>query len=202
MGTSSNSVYDEEQLLGFLRTGDSAAFAELYHRYRNEVYGYGLTLVKVPEIAEDLVQDVFVKIWDVHHKLEIKQNFRSYLFRVCHNRAIDINKEIARKRHLLDQLIYHYQFLPEADPISAEELQRYDELVVEALDSLTPVRRMVYDLCKVEKKSYEEAARELGISPNTVKAHMSKILSLLRDYFRQHGKITIVLLLLEDFYKK
>lgn len=177
-----------------------AAFEQLYDRYRQEVYRYGFTLVKIPELAEDLVHDVFIKIWEVRHRLEIKQSFRSYLFRVCHNRAVDMGKEIAASRQLEDQLVYYYQAAGDAEQnYSPQELQRHDELVEQALGTLTAQRRRIYDMCKKEKKSYEEVARELDISPNTVKAHISQTLAILRRYIRQQANLPVALLLLQRF---
>lgn len=173
------------------------AFAELYSRYSHETYNYILTLVKVPDLAEDLVQDVFIKIWDVRERLEIKQNFRSYLFRICHNSAVDMNKKIASSRQLFNQLVYHYQVIPDLEHYSQEELLRYDSLVEEALNSLSPQRRRIYELCRKEKKSYEEVASELGISPNTVKAHVTQTLSLLRSYISKHTKLPLLILLMQ-----
>jgi RNA polymerase sigma-70 factor (ECF subfamily) len=156
-----------------------------------------LTLVKVSDLAEDLVQDVFIKIWDVRRRLEIKQNFRSYLFRVCHNSAVDLNKQMASNHQLFNQLLYHYQAMPESGYYSQKDLLHYDALVEEALNSLSPQRRRIYELCKKEKKSYEEVARELEISPNTVKAHVTQTLSLLRSYISKHTKLSILILLMQ-----
>jgi RNA polymerase sigma-70 factor (family 1) len=186
-------------LIALLRMNDTRALAGLYSRYRHEVYGYILTLVKVSDLAEDLVQDVFIKLWDVRERLEIKQNFRSYLFRVCHNSAVDMNKKIASSRRLFDHLIYHYQATLLLEPYSEEELLQYDALVEEALNALSPQRRKVYEMCKKEKKSYEEVARELNISVNTVKAHISQTLSFLRSYISKHAKLSVVILLLQKF---
>src|SRR3954471_18357839 len=102
-------------MLELLRGNDTLAFAELYNRYRHEIFHYILTIVKVPDLAEDLVQDVFVKIWDIRHRLEVKQNFRSYLFRICHNSAVDMNKQIASSRALFNHLLYHYQSLSDLE---------------------------------------------------------------------------------------
>jgi RNA polymerase sigma factor (sigma-70 family) len=156
-----------------------------------------LTIVKVPDLAEDLVQDVFIKIWDVRSRLEIKQNFRSYLFRVCHNSAVDMNKQIASNHRLFNQLLYHYQLTPELEHYSQAQLLNYDALVEEALNSLSPQRRKVYEMCKKEKKSYEEVARELNISPHTVKAHVTQTLSLLRSYISKNINIYILILLMQ-----
>lgn len=186
-------------MLALLRKDNTLAFAELYGRYRHEIYSYMYTIVKVPELAEDLVQDVFIKIWDIRERLEIKQNFRSYLFRVCHNSAVDMNKKIASSRQLFDQLAYHYQAIPALDPFSQEELLQYDALVEEALNALSPQRRKIYELCKKEKKSYDEVARELNISPNTVKAHVTQTLSFLRSYISKHVKLSVFILLAQKF---
>lgn len=169
------------------------------------MYRYLLSLIKIPDLSEDLVQDIFIRIWDARQRLEIKQQFRSYIFRVCHNQAIDMNREVASRQHLLDQLEYHYQVMPALESYSEQELQRYDTLVEEALGTLTPQRRKVYELCRKEKKSYEEVARELGISINTVKTHVSKTLSLLRSYIkdsliRKNMSISLIALLLQKFF--
>ena len=191
------STYSEGELLTFLRSDDPSAFAELYRRYRLDVYRYGLTIVKVPQQAEDLLQDTFIKLWDVRHRLEIKQGFRQYLLRICHNRGIDINKQMVVNRQLADLLLIHYQDANVSQERSREEWQRYDALVEEALNSLSPQRRKVYEMCKKEKKSYEEVARALNISTNTVKAHVTQALALLRDYISKHAKISVFILLLQ-----
>ncbi len=191
------STHTDKDLLALISRDDTLAFAELYNRYRHDMYRYILTLIKVPELAEDLVQDVFIKIWDVRERLDIKQNLRSYLFRIGHNSAIDMNKQVAVSRQLFDQLTLYYTAITAADEYSQGELLQYDALVEEALNSLSPQRRRIYELCKKEKKSYEEAAQELGISSHTVKAHMTQTLSLLRTYIKNRINIPILILLIQ-----
>ena len=93
---------------------------------------------------------------------------------MCHNKAIDTTKKIAGERILKDQLLLHYYHnLSTGENHTFEQLQRYDNLIEEALNSLSPQRRKVYELCKRQGKSYQEAANELQISTHTVKEHMS-----------------------------
>ena len=191
------STHTDGELLALLCKDNTAAFAELYSRYRHETYRYILTLVKVPDLAEDLVQDVFIKIWDVRRRLEIRQNFRSYLFRVCHNSAVDLNKQIASNRQLFNQLISHYQSVTDIEPYSQEQLLRYDALVEQALNSLSPQRRRIYEMVRKEKKSYEEVANELSISPNTVKTHVAQTLAFLRNYISRHVNLSLLILLVK-----
>jgi RNA polymerase sigma-70 factor (family 1) len=196
---SNYSTYSDGELLVLLQGDDQSAFAELYQRYKLDVYRYGLTIVKIPQQAEDLLQDTFISLWDVRRRLEIKTGLRQYLLRICHNKAIDINKKVAANRQLVDQLFTYYQHETTSLEHSLPDLQRYDALVEEALNSLSPQRRKVYELCKKEKKTYEEVARELNLSVNTVKAHMTQAAALLREYISKHGKIPILILLLQKF---
>jgi RNA polymerase sigma-70 factor (family 1) len=201
MGISSWSTYTDGELLVFLRDGDKMAFAEIYNRYHKPVYRYLISLVKVPEIAEDLVHEIFLKLWDLRQKLEIKENFKGYLFWMCHNKAADTTKKIAGERMLKDALLFHYyQNIFNVEDQTPEQQQRYDELIEEALNSLSPQRRKVFELCKKQGKSYQQVADELQISTNTVKEHISYALASLRDFFRQRGEFSIVLMMISKFF--
>src|SRR5687768_2931624 len=182
MGISSYSTYSDSELLVFLHEGDKKAFEEFYNRYHKPIYRYLVSLVKVPEIAEDLVHEIFLKLWDIRQKLEIKQNFKGYLFWMCHNKAVDTTKKIAGERMLKDELLFHYyQNLFNVENQTPEQ-QQYDDLIEEALNSLSPQRRKVFELCKRQGKSYQQVADELQISIHTVKEHMSYALAALRDF--------------------
>jgi RNA polymerase sigma-70 factor (family 1) len=184
----------DEELLILLRNDNRLAFGAIYHRYYKDVYRYLFVLVKVPEIAEDLAHEVFLKIWEVRHKLKIESSFKGYLFRLCHNKAIDMHKKIATNQALMDRVLQQYEMNPVVEQYSQKQLQQYDALVEKALDSLSPQRRKVFELCKKEKKSYEEVSLELNISPNTVKAHMSTILSLLRNFILERRELLLYFL--------
>ena len=200
MGINSYSTYSDSELLVFLRDGDKLAFAEFYNRYHKPVYRYLISLVKVPEIAEDLVHEIFLKLWDIRLKLEIKENFKGYLFWMCHNKAADTTKKLAGERILKNQLLHYYQTLSTVETHTLEQLQRYDNLIEEALNSLSPQRRKVYELCKKQGKSYQEAANELQISTHTVKEHMSYALSALRDFLRQNGEFSFACIVMAQLF--
>jgi RNA polymerase sigma-70 factor (family 1) len=201
MGIDSWSTYTDNELLVFLREGDKMALAEFYNRYHKPVYRYLISLVKVPEIAEDLVHEIFLKLWDIRQKLEIKENFKGYLFWMCHNKAVDTTKKIAGERMLKDELLFHYyQNLSIVENHTPEQQQRYHDLIEEALNSLSPQRRKVFELCKKQGKSYQQVADELQISTHTVKEHMSYALAALRDFFRQKGEFSIVLMLISKLF--
>jgi RNA polymerase sigma factor (sigma-70 family) len=152
----------------------------------------------VPEMAEDLTHEVFLKIWEVRHQLHIERSFKSYLFRVSHNKAIDMHRKIAADNRLMDQLAQHYNAgALEEDLFSQEDLQRFNALFEEALASLSPRRRRIYEMSKKEKKSYEQIGLELNISRNTVKGHISQTLALLKEFILEKGQFALVLFIIK-----
>ena len=103
------SIYTDEQLLLLLSGSDQQAFTELYNRYHAGIYSYQLAFVKIPSISEDLVQEVFLKIWEARKRLHIHTSFASYLYRISRNSAIDFMKKIAADRELRKEIILHGQ---------------------------------------------------------------------------------------------
>ena len=151
-------------------------------------------------MAEDLVHEVFLKLWEVREKIEIRENFAGYLFRICHNKAADTIRKIANERSLREQMLYSYQVFSLDEYRSVNDLKHFDSLVEEALNSLPPKRRQVYELCRREGLSYQEVAERLQISPNTVKEHMAKALASLRNFLQDKGQLTLSLLLFFQFF--
>jgi RNA polymerase sigma-70 factor (family 1) len=188
------SSYTDEQLVALLRDSDAAAFTELYDRYHQRVYGYLFTLIKMPESTEDLVHEVFMKLWESRTSITINSSFSAYLFRMCHNKGVDALRKIAGDRSRLQALIEHYK----ANAIVQFEAAAtdYNEIVEQALDTLTPQRRAVYRLCKQEGKSYREAAEQLGISTHTVKEHLANAIADLRTFIQLHkGEFAVLFFL-------
>jgi RNA polymerase sigma-70 factor (family 1) len=197
------SSYTDGELVKFLREGNTDAFTEIYHRYNKSVYRYLEGLVKVPQLAEDLVHEVFLRLWEARGKLDIRGSFSGYLFRICHNQAYDAILHLSRERHLLTELLFHYQLrLTEEAPGTPAELRKVDQLVEQALDSLPPQRRRVYELCKQQGKTYQQAADELGITPNTVKEHITKALATLRLFLQNKGRLGVLIYLGQFIFKK
>lgn len=191
-------TYTDLDLLEFIREGNRHAFEEVYNRYHKSIYRYLISIFQVPDMAEDLTHEVFIKLWEVREKLDIKGNFKSYLFRMSHNLAVDMSKALARDRQLRDRLILHYQGFSDMELRTLEELKRFDNLVEEALQSLSPARRRVYELCKIEGKTYQEAADLLQISPNTVKEHMGQALATLRNFVKEKGHLPLIFMMLQE----
>jgi RNA polymerase sigma-70 factor (family 1) len=191
-----HSAYTDEQLLLLLAGSDQQAFTELYNRYHTGIYNYQLAFVKIPSIAEDLTQEVFLKIWEARKRLQIHTSFAAYIYRISRNTVIDFMKRIAADRELRNEIILHKEsFFP--DSSSSQLLAKeYNHLYKQAINSLSRQRRTVFLLCREEGKTYKEVARLLGISRHTVKEHMTKSLHNLRNFLSEKTESVLLLAIL------
>ncbi len=96
---------DEKGILVLLQQGNVAAFREIYARYYSALYNYALGMVKIPALAEDVVQDVFLKIWEVRARINPSLSFTAYLYRIARNNIFKRWKKIAVDQQLRDQVM-------------------------------------------------------------------------------------------------
>ena len=187
--------FDEIEIMERLQQGDQQAFLVLYDRYHQLVYNWVLKLVKVPELAEDIVQEVFIKIWQIRERINPLQSFPAFVYKISRNKAFAFLKKIASDDTLRSKVMTELGSNAE----SAENRllwQQYQELLNKAVEQLPLQRKKVFKLCRQEGMSYEEVAAELGISRNTVKEHMVMAMKNIREYFSQHGDMSLLLLFL------
>lgn len=193
-----NYSHTEARLLEELKNGSEAAFTQLYDRYHRGIYTYLLGFVKLPPLAEDLVHEVFMKIWEARDRIVIATSFSAYLYRISHNKAIDALKKIAKDTALQKEVLEWMD--PRIAEPENERFNRYEALYHDAVAALTPQRQKIFILCKEKGKTYEEAAVELGISRNTVKEHMVQSLRFLRAYFAEKEQLTLLIVALGGFF--
>lgn len=194
------STYTDEQLFQLLQSGDQKVFEAIYERYHKPVYAYLLGFVKDNALAEDLTHEVFMKIWDIRGQVTLHTSFSSYLFRICHNKAINTLEKIASDNKLRNRVMLHLQTISSPEIQDAGKLKEYDQLLENALESLPPQRRKVFQLCREEGKTYDETASQLGISRNTVKEHMVKAQKALRSFLDEKGEIAFLLLVIANYF--
>jgi len=177
----------EFELLKRLQSGDQLAFEALYQNYSKEIYRKLVKMVKNVTFAEELTQDVFVKIWNKREVIAIDQPFRYYLLTLTNNIVNDFYRKVARDRKLQDEIIAASTELynPTEDHIYYKESK---ELMDEAIDSLPPQQKLVFQMCKMEGKSYDEVSKLLGISTSTISNHIVKATKSIKIYFFNQKK--------------
>ena len=177
-----------------LKAGDERAFHAIYLHFGRRLYGNLLKLVHSEELARELLQDVFVKVWEKRASIDPEKSFRSYLFQIAENRAYDFFRKVSRDRKLQAHLLAHFT----RTYTHVEELllkKEYDDLLQQAISALPPRRQQVFRLCKLEGKSYEEAAIQLGISIATISDHLVKATRFVRTYLYAHYSLLVPLYL-------
>lgn len=183
----------EYNLLQKLKKGDLKAYQQLYDRYHLQVYNWALKFVKIPAIAEDIVQDVFLKIWVIRERLNPQLSFPAFIYRICRNRAFSDLKKIAVSGRLTLDVMEQFRSLKES-PEDLAIWNQYEVLLENAIRKLPKQRQKVFKLCRQGGKTYEEVAEELCISKNTVKEHMVMAVKNIREYFYQYGEVSFILI--------
>jgi RNA polymerase sigma-70 factor (family 1) len=194
MSRESKSLSDSD-LVFKIRTGDRHAFASFYDRYHVYIYHLSLKFLKSPELAEEAVQDVFLKVWEHRTALDPERSVRGYLLACCRNHLINL---LAKKGPEF-QSIDHDECEEIADyynPIDKIILADYTELAEKGISTLPPQRQKVFRMYRLENRSLEEIASELGTTKGTVKDHLLKATRHLRLYLKEYSGIRIDMLLL------
>lgn len=192
---SQNDLNRERFLVREVRDNNEEAFRQLFDLYRDDIYTYGLSLLKRKEYAEEILQDTFLKVWMHRTQLDPGQSFRSYVFTISRNLTLNFLRKAANDRKLRNELFSMKVkvFNPIEEIMQEKELER---IKTEAINLLPPRRRRIFEMSRFEGKSYEDISRELGISLSTVKNQMSKALETIRDFLQVHGDISWSVLLL------
>src|SRR5690606_22599406 len=171
---------DERELVASLRGGDYLAFDMLYEKYALHVARKIKRLIKLPEVTEELHQEVFLRVWEQRENLCPENPFLPLLLHIARNISIDYFRKAARSKRFQQQII---QTFTEQHRDVEERMAFYETQATlnKAIGKLPPRRLKIFTLCKLEGKSYEEVATFLGVSLSTVKDHMHRAIRFLRD---------------------
>lgn len=178
-----------------LHENEVAAFDTLYWKYHEVVYRNILKLVKETVVAEDILQEVFIKLWEKRQEIKASQSVAGWLFVISFNLSVNYSRKKLREQ------TFHQKLLSlgpgEETGLDRKALQEVQyHLLEQAIAELSPQRRRIVTLCKLEGKTYEEVANELNISRNTVKEHLSAAMVKLNDYIQKNAEHRYVLLFL------
>lgn len=171
-----------EQVAG----GNEHAFRQLFDTFADRIYGVAYTYTKSPHLSEEIVQDVFVKIWLKRASLPALKSIADYIFIISRNRIINELRRLKTEKKYLQQL-----FSAETENLRSPEseyvLKESRSLVLHAIDSLPPRQREVYQLNQLQGMRLGEVAIQLGLSRNTVRNHLSRAVQSVREYLHDHA---------------
>ncbi|MDQ2720051.1 MAG: RNA polymerase sigma-70 factor [Bacteroidota bacterium] len=194
-----HSTDDVKILLLKVAEGDENAFGELFKMYYNQLGGFIMRITESEPLTQEIVQDVFLKIWINRNSLGEIHSFKAYLLVIARNHAFNYLKQIAREKGRKKEWANN---LEHNTLNNAEESPAMDigNLIDEAIELLPPQQRKVYKLSRQNQMKQMEIATELNISLETVKKHMVLALRFLKNYVRKHNYLLICFITF--FFKK
>jgi RNA polymerase sigma factor (sigma-70 family) len=182
-----SALNDEKELLRQVADGDERAFTRLFDHYHQRLGIHIYRITRSEEIAEELVHDVFLKLWLNRELLSGIDNFAVYLFVVSKNAALNALKKIASEK-------LKFTGLEDVAESPAEQPDDYRYVLIdEAIDQLPPQQRQVYMLSRHQRLSYHEIAFQMGISRETVKKYLQIATASIVSYIGKSVKMSPLL---------
>lgn len=170
-----------KELILLIKEDNRVAFYQLYERYGKRLYGFVLRFIKQEEDAEEIVQEVFIKIWESRKKIDVYASFESFIFTVAYNASISLlRKRISEKKYL--EHLKNLQSENTPDVIGEIHFNELNEKIKALLNELTPRQREIFRMSREEGLTHGEIAKKLNISVFTVKKHISNTLSFLKAH--------------------
>ncbi len=161
--------------------GNYEAFKQVFKKFYNPLCHHAYKYVHSREVAEEIVSDVFMKIWKNRLEIEIHTSYESYLYRCVRNLSLDFLKSKQHNQNCLDQDIetaYHV-----ADFYNPEQSMIYEEFyskVQSAIEALPPQCRLIFKMSRDDGYTYQEIANNLGLSIKTIETQVGRALKILR----------------------
>ena len=183
----------ENTIIQKIQAGDKSAYEELFRSLYSHLCNFAFQFLKEQAASEEVVQEMFFKLWEKREELNINSSIKSYLFSSVRNHCLNQIKHLeirnSYKIHNEQQIQHSEQ--QEYDVAVEHELQEKIEI---AIQSLPPERQKIFKLSRFEGKKYREIAEELSLSVKTVEAQMSKALKFMREELKDYVPIVLLII--------
>lgn len=177
-------LHTEKELLKKLKEGDSFAFEVLFYKYRNKVKGFAIRIVPAQIDPEEIVQEVFVKLWLKKEAVNPEKDFQSYLFSIAKHLVLDhLKSAVNRKLYFVGD--HFQQDLLADEGLESSLVEHAEEKLQQLIKEIPERRREIFLLSRFEGLSYKQIAERLNISENTVDSQIRNALNFLRKKFRK-----------------
>ena len=187
----------EQYLIESIKKGDQKSFEFLFKSYYSDLCKYARSIVHNETTAEDLVMDIFVKIWEAESKLGISSSLSSYLYQSVHNHCLNyLTRKHKRFSELNSETIERLNALMPTDasfdPLEVMNMDELSNRIEQSIEHLPEGCRKIFILSRAEELSHKEIAQRLGISENTVKVHIYRALIKLRILLKEFLPISLL----------
>lgn len=160
-------------------------FIELFRSYEYPLYTLACRLTKCDDTAKDIIQEVFLKLWDIRCQLSGVEQIEAFLYRLTRNKTLDFLRKVSADHRLKEAIWQSLKEINE-DASSAYHVKEYHAVIAKAIEELPPQRKRIYLLRTEESMNYQQIADELHISRHTVKHQVSSALEFIRKAIRKN----------------
>lgn len=190
----------EQEMITLIQAGDEKAFEQAFKKYARPLHAYGYTLLNDSHIAEELIQDLFLKIWDQRNTLTIHTSLKAYLYRSLHNDCMNHIRHLKVKRNYESTMIKASDTINQLQPDNGLEFKEIQQKLRTGMNKLPEACRTVFQLSRFEHLTYREIATQLGISIKTVENQMGKAFKILRLEFHDYLVLILLLILMSEIF--
>lgn len=188
----------DTEILQQLKKGDKAALTSLYETYWKPLFIASYNLLKNKEICEEIIQDIFIDIWNSRSELEIKVSLKSYLYACVRYKVFsEFRKNKIEQLPLFENLDERFQFDTPETKMMHQELEIHVKRIIATLPEKC---KNVYDLSRNEQLSHKEIAQKLNISTKTVENHITNALRILRISLGTSFSVELVIYVLREYF--
>ena len=181
---------NEPDLLRGVSAGNHEAFHTLYQRYRKQVFYFGMKFLKSESAAEDVLQEVFSKIWINREMLGQLISFSKYLNTLTLNHIYNLLKRKAHEESFLQKEFIKIKSGAQP-PFTYVDLHALEGLLACAVSQLPPQQKKVFELSRMQRLPHKDIALQLNISGETVKKHIMEALRNVKAYLAAHGEVVV-----------
>ena len=193
-------IIDNEKLvLQEIAEGNEVSFRILFDAYKERLFCFISGFIKSEQHAEEIVMDIFIKLWKGRALLPGVQHVDSFLFRIARNKAIDFLRDAANDSKLRLQLWEEIEMSSSLHADNQLLVKEFEKNLTELIGMLPPRRKQVYQMSCVDNITHDEIAEQLKISKATVNNHIVKAKSFIRTYLSKRMDITMLICLIERF---
>ena len=183
-----SALYNEKELLNRISQGDESAFVVFFDLYKNRFFAVAYKMTRSREVAEEMVQEIFLGIWQKKELLPDIENPSTYFFTALYRKVFTYYRKLARERKLIEAAsldVSEFENTTDLTILSRDQAR----IINEAIAQLPPQQQLVFRLSKQDGLSRQEVADQLKISPNTVKNHLANAIKFLETYLKNPSLI-------------
>ncbi len=186
---------NDQELISLLQQGDEGALRPIYNKHISQLHYFILRTAKSKQFTEDIVQDVFIKVWENRMQIDCEQPFKPYLYTIAKRHLLNLLKRVQHETYIVEEIRKNVSLVENTTEM-AINFQESNVTIVEAIDKLPSQCREVFLRCKIRGLSYQQTAKELGITEGTVNSQMVKALKAIRMHLQLKNTIGVLVIII------